>query len=1152
MSPSIPSAILTALPWVYLTTELHIVPSSAVEQGQLPPGVQVTKLFLRSDVEVLEQEFSKVRDMGSGTVDEWLKGLDGRGKDTRQQVSKWEKWDSSGGVAKMQSLLYPGYRETTHQPPAQTGQATPAANLAIATSSSTLPPIPPPPFSHARQERTQEEVAQLKAARKTEIERRALLLDPPLPPNVLRHIPSFQAATHIITPLDDNAWELLKPRLLAQRAEAEACEEEAAPRTKPAEEPVSRPALEETLATTKEARELIDRDWEIVQAPLRGKIASYADEIIRDHWERGKKVTKESCSKFAIDVLVHIRKRFYAEIAKESAAAKAAGKGPVVDPPQGPFTQKLTLENMKWIFDTKIKPLTEPYRKELFYCSACEGNPKAFGFEGVIQHYAAKHTTALSLGSIVVHWRAEWPEQAPYSPEVRPVKPHYHSHVPASFGGSAVGPAVGPPVGYGYTIPLTPAPLAVPTYPPAPPPAPAYGAPPYPDPYQQPPPPQPYPPHNGYPSFPPPPNYGQQPPYTTPGPGPFPPYPPSAAQYPPGGAEPAHPYHPPPLNPVYGPYPSNAPTPYPPAAPQSFPDGYQARLEEVARNSRDVWQALGNLKDLPGSARVSITIHHVIKRFRARYYEAPPLLLFIDGLSNNKDMRPVRNINGLMCKACQLGLGNAPSVQEDRKSFSLPQLTNHFQSKHIEPMHVQGSPPLDWAVDMVFLVEQDKVPKLRPSMSEYQRSLVADAFPGIFDPQALLAAGSYRHFPDAHQREKPNTPTGVTVQGQDVPGVGHYSADCNTLETAPGFQPLANPLGPSQPPQFTPQHLGNRGPDGYPEFGYAHSRALTDMHTSGSSNGRNTPQGLQQANDHSTYQGRRRGNSKNRRRHQSSADNRMSFEDEEEIRGVWAIDRTENTRTRSSGGANSGGRGGPYAPPPAQSSNGVAPRYGPPSPIPMPARDEPSLLGALEKHLDEGHGATKRPGSPPPADSYYSERRSTAPAPRYQGEPSFDARPAHAERRDLGYESYHAPPAVGEEAQARRWDDTRFEQPRPRSGDRAYEVEARPSPYYHAEHAQPRPRQAVEAYEIVQVIDERGQYYIRRPARREPEMRYVPDQSHSQSGHAGKYAGQEPYFDGPRESFPHDSRHNARAADSRVAPRNPGYYEEYDPRFPTA
>ncbi|EON96948.1 putative f-box domain containing protein [Phaeoacremonium minimum UCRPA7] len=233
----------------------------------------------------------------------------------------------------------------------------------------------PRPVSQARYERTREEVAELKAARRAEIERRASQLDPPLSASILAHIPSFQAAIQIITPLDDKAWDLLKPRLLAQRADAEQREKEMVAQARVKQE------LDEkrNLETAKDVREVLDADWDDIQAPVRARIAGYADEIIRNSWDDGDKVTKDNSPKFAVEVLGYIRKRFYAEIAKDAAAARAAGEEPIVDPLQGPFTQKLTLENMKWIFDTKIKPHTEPYRKELFLCNGSQATLWSIG-----------------------------------------------------------------------------------------------------------------------------------------------------------------------------------------------------------------------------------------------------------------------------------------------------------------------------------------------------------------------------------------------------------------------------------------------------------------------------------------------------------------------------------------------------------------------------------------------------------------------------------------------------------------------------------------------------------------------------------------------------------------------------------------------------
>jgi hypothetical protein len=39
--------------------------------------------------------------MGLATTEEWTKGLDNRGKESRQDSARWEKWEASGGVTRM-------------------------------------------------------------------------------------------------------------------------------------------------------------------------------------------------------------------------------------------------------------------------------------------------------------------------------------------------------------------------------------------------------------------------------------------------------------------------------------------------------------------------------------------------------------------------------------------------------------------------------------------------------------------------------------------------------------------------------------------------------------------------------------------------------------------------------------------------------------------------------------------------------------------------------------------------------------------------------------------------------------------------------------------------------------------------------------------
>lgn len=716
---------------------------ATVERGQPPAVGQLTKLYWSAHVEDLKQEFFSTKAMGPATVDEWLKGLSGRGAEWRNDASRWEKWATiNDGLRQMRTLLYPGYH-----PPAISSHDTATSMAEIASNAGLIPGISttnikspaaafsvassqrndstPDPFRRSssgtvsyfsgRHERTKEEVAELKAVRKAEIERRAFALDPPLPAHVLAHIPSFQAALQIITPMDDQGWEMLKPRLLAQRVDAEQREKESVARVK--QELDEKRSLNANAKEARDARDAEDSDWDETQAPVRARIAGYADEIIRDGWEDGEKIGRDNCAKFAVEALTYIRKRFYAEVAKDAAAARAAGKLPTSDPPQGPFTQKLTLENMKWIFDVKVKPLTERYRKEIFMCNGCDVTVRSYGFEGVIQHYAAKHTTALSIGNVVVHWRAEWPEHPPFTSEPKSAKNFYQPQ-PAPSGYSMQqqgasqppyqpapgGPAPGyGPSSWGEPIPPgshAPYPTATGGYVPPP----GYGA-------------SPYPPTDSFHSYPP--AQAQQPSYNGP------PQPASGGSY----------------SYSYGAYQSNGQVGYHPTQSSSFSAQYPTQLEDMAHMARDLWNSTANMKDTLSIVRVQVVVYHLAKRFHAKFHVPLPLSTFIDGLSNHKEMRPVRNVNGLVCRVCHQGVGGYVASDEERKSWSLPQLTAHFQTKHVEPF-VQtgqyGQLP-EWTVDMVLLPDPAAVTNLRAaiSMDGHKYHLVNEAVPHLLQAPSI-------------------------------------------------------------------------------------------------------------------------------------------------------------------------------------------------------------------------------------------------------------------------------------------------------------------------------------------------------------------------------------------------------------------------------
>lgn len=646
----------------------------------------------------------------------------------------------------------------------------------------------------ARPERSIRDANEAKAARKIEIERRCQEFNPPISPNVLRHMKAFQAACQISSPLTEKAWEMLKPRLEAQRDEAEKVEHERA-----AQMAALQVKLEDRRqqdASLKEVREVLEREWEEVQRPVREKLGACADEITQRDWMEGRSLTKDNCPQFAADLLIEIRSRFYADLAQEDEATLAAGQEIREDPPTGPPTRRLLLENMKWVFDNKIKPLTEQFRKELFLCNGegCEGNPKWYGFEGIIQHYGAKHTTAFSVGNVVVCWKeADWPEEPPFHPDPSKARHGFYNGYPSSsmagqgppqhaysaynYGGYSQGPAPitqaasrtphpfvqsspGPYGQYGSTngpFPPPPAPTSANFY------GPPHGAP---QPYG--PPPGSVPPYAGssqaqwhdgsysydaYAQFQQPQGSGYTPPGASFGPPPLS-----------GYADPAQGQYGPPATGAAGPYGPYRGGPYesPPAPPTAGSRGlpatnvYREQMQVLTDVARDFWTSTSGIRGLPPSVRLSVVIYHILYHFNLRFGIEPSLDLFADALDSHHSMHPLNAVTGLRCKACALGFHNhaAPfnsssssSHSSERNFSSLLSLVLHFKSEHMERAvpgahDVSPGPQPDWKKDMIELPDDSVVSALvqSPGMDDHKLRIIAEAFPTLF-PSALPHIG---------------------------------------------------------------------------------------------------------------------------------------------------------------------------------------------------------------------------------------------------------------------------------------------------------------------------------------------------------------------------------------------------------------------------
>lgn len=540
--------------------------------------------------------------------------------------------------------------------------------------------------------------------------------------------------------MNDYAWSVLEPRLVAQlpaaqQAEAEHVSRVASSATKPAERRYQD-------ANSKEAKETMDREWEEAQRPIRDKLNAIADDFISQDWDYGKAVTYDNSPKFAADVLIYVRRMYLGNVPTEGASRENT-EGSDNANNTDLSKPKLVLENMKWVYDNKIKPLTEQFRKDLYLCSAsnCDSGTRYYGFEGIVQHFGAKHTHAFSSGNVVVAWRdAAWPEETPFHPDPISVKHAYHASNAS---------------GYGYFGGYSRAGTSTPHMPPHLPQA-------SPGPYQYggqyngpfPPPQATGPVIAGY-------DYAQQYPapldnysYQTMGP------PGYGTQM--GGAS----YMPSPAlgNPTIPPPPPAMPPPAPPAqvTPSSVPDAseeasystslFDKQVSTIIEMAPDIWKHTSGIKDMPNSLRVYVLLHRIISRFHVEFNHEPNLSHLIDAFSNHEVPKSLRYAPGLSCKACQVETshqltGAYYAKPMDRKTFNVSSLLSHFKNQHLPAQHYgfnhgQPGPMLDWKEDMIELPSERFISGLihAPGMDDDKLLMIATVFPSLF-PMPLPKIG---------------------------------------------------------------------------------------------------------------------------------------------------------------------------------------------------------------------------------------------------------------------------------------------------------------------------------------------------------------------------------------------------------------------------
>jgi hypothetical protein len=747
----------------------------------MPPNVEIGKFYYKKHVEDITQELSNALSLGPAAAEEWSKGLDDKGKERMKAAENWEKWEArdlqerSRATSAAPSLVGRSRKESSMSParqmpspiihtPVPVGKYPSTVPFAVMKSgaprhfsiASTVPylttaapssqyaqPRPPtvPPQAFTPQpgqtgstqpshQRNLHDANEAKATRKTDIERRCQQMNPPIPPNVLRHMDSFKAAIQISQPMNDYAWSVLQPRLVAQlpaaqQAEANHVSHAASLSTKSADRRFQD-------VNSKEAKEAMDREWEDLQRPIRDKLSAIADDFINQDWDQGKALTFENSPKFAADLLTHVRRKFQEAVATGNSPSRVQQHQNVTD--NVASKPKLVLENMKWVYDNKIKPLTEQFRKDLFFCNGqdCESSTRPYGFEGVVQHFGAKHTGAFSSGNIVVAWRdAEWPEETPFHPDPVSVQPFHHGHgsnapgYPGHFGG--------------YSRAGTATPHMLPHLPQASPgPYPFAGS--YNGPF--------LPPQTsnsaiaGY-------DFTQQ--YGTPVDNfAF------SAMGPPGYVSQigSNSYMPSPAlgNSAVAPPPAMPPPGH--VVPDVTPDSTEAtghstslfdkQVSTVIEMSQDIWKHTAGIKDLPNSVRIYVLLHRVISRFHVEFNHEPNLNHFIDAFSNHEMPKSLKLAPGLSCTACQREpfhqmAGSHYAKSADRKTYTALNLLLHFRSQHLASQpyataYGQQTSLLDWKEDMIELPNERFISGLiyAPGMDDEKLLMIATVFPKSF------------------------------------------------------------------------------------------------------------------------------------------------------------------------------------------------------------------------------------------------------------------------------------------------------------------------------------------------------------------------------------------------------------------------------------
>ncbi|KAK4560646.1 hypothetical protein LTR86_005224 [Recurvomyces mirabilis] len=804
------------LSYAFQTMDMNFVGDT---QRQTPVGIPSTlrasKVYSKTDVQHILAEAEETKAYGAGVADEWQKGLAAKGKQSMTDCARWERWEASFSQGRdLSQVLRESDPQVSSLPVENDNSKSAGVSSAesLVTFHGPLPlPLPvhtlrPPGFappllpantiipSPTKPMRTQQDIELARAARRADIERRCQELQPPLPPNILHQMPCFKESMQISIPMDDAQWKVLEPRLLAQREAAELIEHKrimdlAALQTRTYDVPT------ENLGYFKPAKEVYGTDYDRAQESLRKHLAEYADEIVGTDLQNQPVTSGDEASELVIKVLTHAKTRYDEDKAAANLPSPVSltHRRISMSTEDRPYRQPfLSLDNMKWLYENKVRGRLGHQYSEPFMCADCPNDwqSKLLGFESLIQHFGAKHTSSFGTENVVVHWQlSEWPEVPPF--HTQPCKKpgeqrRKHKGHQAAY--KAPG-RTWTPSGHSDTIPFKNAAA-----------------------------------HHG----------GQLTPGSNPGHHGLSVNTDGVPDHPsvvPNGYFHGGPAHAAQQHRIGDPqrnfsHSAGASAPF-------FAGSYgEDQMSQFMSDARATWDALAGIKDMLDCVRIQTTIYTAAANYAKCFVHWPGLDMVTDALATSSKLQPLKEASGLACQLCTRlqneGLANVEGYYARIKDVQLRNFTSlatHFKLVHVQDDRADGP---QWHRDMIEWPESAAIAKLMhsPGMDDIKLSLLAKAFPAAF-PSQLPQIGQVTEYAASSEQDsalikrltgrwKPKQPKSKKKnKNQNANGTPQRSAslDSTPAPTADQYDPR-NPMDAEEDPmaKFDSDVARKKGP----------------------------------------------------------------------------------------------------------------------------------------------------------------------------------------------------------------------------------------------------------------------------------------------------------------------------------------------------